>query len=199
MSKKKLLVIESSGRKQGSITREASDFFVRKLRESDDYEVRLRDLETTELPLIDNALIGAMFAPAEELTAEQESLLRRSNELIAELEWADEVMIASPIYNFGVPARLKAWIDQVCRAGKTFQYTEGGPVGLLTAKKAYLVVASGGTPIGSDIDFASGYLQHIMKFIGITETHLIRADGSKNDPENILERTQDQINQLLVV
>ena len=197
MSKKKLLVIESSGRKQGSITREASDFFVHKLGQTDEYEVRLRDLETTDLPLIDNDLIEAMFTPEGELIAEHELLLKLSNELIAELEWADEVLIVSPIYNFGVPARLKAWIDQVCLAGKTFQYTENGPSGLLTAKKAYLVVASGGTPIGSDIDFASGYLKHIMKFIGITETHLIRADGSKNDPENILQRTHEQINQLL--
>lgn len=197
MSKKKLLVIESSGRKQGSITREASDFFVRRLKQTDDYEVRLRDLETTDLPLIDNALMGAMFTPEEELSTEQQSLLRLSSELIGELEWADEIMIASPIYNFGVPARLKAWIDQVCRAGKTFRYTENGPVGLLSARKAYLVVASGGTPIGSDIDFASGYLQHIMKFIGIEETHLVHADGSSNDPESILQRTQEQINQLV--
>lgn len=197
MSRINLLVIESSGRKSGSITREASDFFVNKLRESNDYEVRFRDLEVTDLPLINNDLIGAMFSPAESLSGEQKELLKLSEELIAELKWADEILIASPIYNFSVPARLKAWIDQVCRAGMTFKYTENGPVGLLDIKKAYLVVASGGTPIGSEIDFASGYLQHIMKFIGVGEISLVRADGSKNDPEEILQRTQEQINQLL--
>ncbi|MEQ9022759.1 MAG: NAD(P)H-dependent oxidoreductase [Pseudomonadales bacterium] len=197
MKRNNLLVIESSGRKIGSITRETSDFLVNKLKELNDYEVRFRDLEITDLPLIDNKLIGAMFSPAESLSGEQKELLKLSEELIAELEWADEILIASPIYNFSVPARLKAWIDQVCRAGITFKYTENGPVGLLKVKKAYLVVASGGTPIGSEIDFASGYLQHIMKFIGVSETHLVRADGSKNDPKEILQRTHEQINQLL--
>ncbi|MEX2366198.1 MAG: NAD(P)H-dependent oxidoreductase, partial [Pseudohongiellaceae bacterium] len=113
------------------------------------------------------------------------------------LKWADELLIASPIYNFSVPARLKDCIDQVCRAGITFKYTENGPSGLLEVKKAYLVVASGGTPIGSEIDFASSYLQHIMKFIGVSETYLVCADGSKNDPENILQRAHEQINQLV--
>ncbi|MEQ9209076.1 MAG: NAD(P)H-dependent oxidoreductase, partial [Pseudomonadales bacterium] len=127
MKRNNLLVIESSGRKIGSITRETSDFLVNKLKELNDYEVRFRDLEITDLPLIDNKLIGAMFSPAESLSGEQKELLKLSEELIAELEWADEILIASPIYNFSVPARLKAWIDQVCRAGITFKYTENGP------------------------------------------------------------------------
>ena len=198
MSKKNLLVIVSSGRKNGSITRDSSEFFINKLNEVADYEIRYRDLESTDLPLINNDLIGAMFAPVEDLSADQKSLLKLSEELIAELKWADEVLIASPIYNFGVPARLKAWIDLVCRAGITFKYTEHGPLGLLEAKKAWLIVASGGTPIGSEIDFASGYLRHIMNFIGISDTQLVKADGSKNNPQEILQRTHEQINQLLV-
>lgn len=197
MSAKKLLVIKSSGRKTGSITRQASDFFVSRLKEKDDYDVRIRDLEETDLPLIDNDLIGAMFTPAEALDETQKTLLERSDELIEELVWADEILIATPIYNFSVPARLKAWIDQVCRAGITFKYTEKGPVGLLDINKAYLVVASGGTPIGSDIDFASGYLTHIMNFIGIEQTYLVHADGSANDSDKLIQSAHVQINKLL--
>jgi FMN-dependent NADH-azoreductase len=85
----------------------------------------------------------------------------------------------------------------VCLAGITFKYTEKGPVGLLDINKAYLVVASGGTPIGSDIDFASGYLTHIMNFIGIEQTYLVHADGSANDSDKLIQSAHEQINQLL--
>ena len=86
-------------------------------------------------------------------------------------------MIASPVYNFGPPAVLKAWADLVARAGTTFHYTATGPEGLLTGKKAYLALASGGTPVGSDIDFMSRWLTFFLGFLGITDVAIVAADG----------------------
>ena len=85
-------------------------------------------------------------------------------------------MISTPIYNFGIPASLKAWIDQIARAGLTFNYTPNGPVGLMEGKRAVIAIASGGTQVGSDIDWASSYLRHIMGFIGITDVEFVAAD-----------------------
>ena len=101
-----------------------------------------------------------------------------------------------PIYNFGVPAALKAWVDQVARAGVTFKYTENGPQGLLEGKRAILVVASGGTAAGSDIDFASGYMQHVMGFIGITDVTVITADQMMMDTEAALAKATAQVDAL---
>ena len=85
-------------------------------------------------------------------------------------------MIGVPVYNFGIPASLKAWVDLVARARETFRYSENGPVGLLEGKKAYILLASGGTPVGSDVDFASNYLKFILGFLGITDVTVIAAD-----------------------
>jgi len=99
-----------------------------------------------------------------------------SDELIAELQWADIVIIATPIYNFSVPSALKAWIDHVCRAGKTFNYTEAGPKGLLANKQGILVITSGGVPVDSSVDFATPYLRQVLSFIGVTDVQTVSAD-----------------------
>ena len=89
---------------------------------------------------------------------------------------ADVWVIATPIYNFGVPASLKAWIDQIARARLTFRYTEQGPQGLLQGKKVYILVATGGTEVGSAIDFATPWLKFVLGFLGITDIEVIAAD-----------------------
>ena len=94
-----------------------------------------------------------------------------------ELVAADVVVIGTPIYNFSIPASLKAWVDMVARARKTFRYTENGPVGLLSDKKAYIVVASGGVKVGSPADFATPYLRHALSFVGITDVDVDSRSG----------------------
>ena len=89
---------------------------------------------------------------------------------------ADALVITAPIYNFTVPAQLKLWIDQVARIGRTFSYTEQGPIPLLPDRPTFLVVASGGTPIGSPIDFATPYLRHVLGFLGLRDLRLVEAD-----------------------
>ena len=117
--------------------------------------------------------------------------------MVAELEAADTIVIGVPIYNFGVPAALKAWVDMVCRARRTFAYTENGPVGLLDNKKAFLVIASGGTDSGSEIDFATGYLRHVLGFIGIHDVTIVDASGLMKDVDASLSRARGQISNRL--
>ena len=100
-----------------------------------------------------------------------------SDTLIAELQAADTIVISSPIYNFGVPASVKAWADLVARAGTTFKYTPDGPVGLLSGKKAVIAIASGGTKVGSQIDFMSNWLALFLGFIGVSDVTIVAADA----------------------
>ena len=106
-------------------------------------------------------------------------------------------MISSPIYNFGAPASVKAWADLVARAGTTFKYTENGPKGLLEGKKAYITIASGGTPVGSDIDFMSGWLTFFLGFLGIEVVEVIAADGIMGEDGNAkIDAAHDEIAKL---
>jgi len=127
--------------------------------------------------LITEDWIGANFTPADQRSDEQRQILALSDSLVDEIARADTLVIGLPIYNFSVPASFKAWIDLVARVGLTFAYTETGPKGLLTGKRAIIAVASGGTTVGSDADFATGYVRHVLGFIGITDVTLIAADA----------------------
>ncbi|MFT6975133.1 MAG: FMN-dependent NADH-azoreductase [Bermanella sp.] len=109
----------------------------------------------------------------------------------------DTLVLAAPIYNFSVPAVLKQWIDYVCRAGITFKYEATGPVGLTNIKRAFIITSSGGVPVGSPMDFASGYLEQICNFIGVQEVIHIDASGSKGDPQTIISAAKLQIDQVL--
>ena len=149
------------------------------------------------IPFVTEDWIAANVAPAEARTPEQESQLAVSDRLIAELKDADILVIGLPIYNFGPPAALKAWIDQVARARVTFRYSENGPVGLLEGKKAYLVVASGGTATDSAVDFATPYLRHVLGFIGIEDVTLIPADRQMVDAEAASDKAQRALHSAL--
>jgi FMN-dependent NADH-azoreductase len=167
-----ILHIDSSARLQGSVTRDLSSQIVAHL----GGDVIRRDLKDA-LPQITENWVNANFTPADQRDAVQTDTLALSDTLVNELRAADTIVIGVPIYNFGVPAALKAWIDLVARAGLTFKYTETGPVGLLEGKRAIIAIASGGTPMNSDIDFATGYLRHVLGFIGITNVDVIAADA----------------------
>ena len=193
-----ILQINSSARSEGSLSRQVSDYLVEVLQEKyADSELINRDLARSELPLVTEAHIGAYFTPADQRNEAQKQLLTLSDQYIAELKRAKTLVIAAPIYNFSVPAALKAWIDLVCRVGETFRYTDQGPQGLLNIDQAYLVVSAGGTEIGSDIDFNSAYLQQICRFIGIKESHVINVSGSKRDSNTVIKNAGQEIDQLL--
>lgn len=182
----KVLRIDSSVRGEGSVTRRVADALIAGLERSEGpIDLRVRDLASQPPRLLDPDWVKASFTPTEERGEAERAALAESDALVAELKAADLLVIGVPIYNFGIPAALKAWVDLVARARVTFRYTEQGPVGLLTGKRAYLAVASGGTPVGSAIDFATGYLRHVLGFLGITEVEVVAA-------ERVVARGEDE-------
>lgn len=188
-----ILRIDASARRQGSVSRDLTDSIIDRF--GPDTRVLTRDLATPP-PLIDEDWIGANFTPAPDRTPAQKEKLAISDELVAELQAADTLVIGLPIYNFSVPAAMKAWIDQVARAGLTFRYTADGPQGLLSGKRAIVAVASGGTEAGSEIDFATGYLRHVLGFIGITDVVFVKADRLMIDAEATLKSAAEQVEAL---
>lgn len=186
-----ILQIDASARVQGSTTRQLTA----KIAARFGGKVTHRDLSDA-IPQIDETWITANFTPADQRTKAQAAALALSDRLIAEIMAADVLVIGVPVYNFGVPAALKALIDQIARAGVTFKYSETGPKGLLSGKRAVLAVASGGTKVGSEIDFATGYLRHILGFIGITDVRIIAADALMADAEAALAKANKAIETL---
>ena len=184
-----VLRIDASARRDGSISRELTDKVLAQLNPATTVTRDLAD----GIPLITEDWIGANFTPADQRSAAQVETLALSDELVAELKAADAIVIGVPIYNFGVPAAMKAWIDQVARAGLTFQYSETGPKGLLEGKRAIVVVASGGTEAGSAIDFASTYMRHVLGFVGITDVELVTADRLMVDAEASMKTANAQL------
>jgi FMN-dependent NADH-azoreductase len=173
----RVLRIDASSRYERSITRQLTDDFVSQLDANHrEMQVEHFDLARAELPYINEDWITANFTPVDQRTPSQKQTLAQSDGMVNQLRQSDILVLGVPVYNFSVPAALKAWIDLVARAGVTFHYTENGPVGLLENKKAYVIVASGGTPIGSAIDFASGYLRHVLGFLGIHDVEVISAE-----------------------
>ena len=171
-----VLHIDSSIRSEGSVSRALSQRIIDRFEGA---TIIRRDLEDG-VPLIDGAWIGANFTPAADRTQAQKDALAASDAMVAELQAADVIVIGTPIYNFSVTAAMKAWIDLIARAGVTFKYSDTGPQGLLTGKRAIIAIASGGTPVDSEIDFAGRYIRHIMGFIGITDVEFVKADSLGN-------------------
>jgi FMN-dependent NADH-azoreductase len=191
-----ILRVDASARTEGSVSRDLTDRIISRFEAAGPVHVVRRDLAETPLPHVDAAWIGANFTPATERTAEQSHKLDLSDTLIAEIKAADVLLIGLPIYNFGVPASLKAWIDLVARVGVTFAYSETGPKGLLEGKRAIISVASGGTEVGSDYDFATGYLRHVLGFIGITDVIFVNADRLAIDAEATLNAAYASVERL---
>ncbi|CTQ48154.1 FMN-dependent NADH-azoreductase [Jannaschia donghaensis] len=187
-----ILRIDSSAKAEGSTTRKLLDEIEARVGTAD---IR-RDVGGEALPQISGTWVAANFTAPDDRSDDQRQALALSDSLIDEIKAADTLLIGVPIYNFSVPGALKAWIDLICRAGVTFKYTDTGPVGLLEGKRAVLAVASGGTPVGSDIDFATGYMKHILGFIGITDVEVVAADRQGADAEAAAARADAQIAEL---
>ena len=167
-----VLSINSSARHTDSASRKLTAQIVQTLNPE---KTTVRDLSHA-IAHIDEAWVGANFTPADNRTDAQKDVLAFSDTLVDELIAADVIVIGLPVYNFGVPAAMKAWVDQVARVGRTFHYTENGPVGKLTGKKAIVAFASGGTELGAQNDFASTYLRHVLGFIGITDVTFVTSE-----------------------
>ncbi|WP_347310900.1 FMN-dependent NADH-azoreductase [Defluviimonas sp. SAOS-178_SWC] len=192
----RILRIETSIKGEASVSRKLTDRLLSRLTTAHPgAKVTERDL-SQGVPAIDAAWIGAVFTPASDRTSEQAQIAAYSDRLLDEVKAADILVIALPVYNFGVPAQLKSWIDHLARKGETFVYTDKGPEGLLKNKRAIVALSSDGTRIGSEIDFASGYLRHMLGFFGITDVEFVAADAMVFDPEKTLKAAEAQVDAL---
>lgn len=188
-----ILRIDGSMRRTGSISRQITDEVIDHLTsQAPGAKLRTRDL-ADPLPHVTEDWINANFTDPDERTEAQKQTLAQSDDLVSELEDADTIVMGLPIYNFGVPAAVKTWIDLIARARRTFKYTETGPEGLLTGKTAYIVVASGGTGMGTEIDFATDYLKFALAFVGIKDVTVIDASAHMKGLDEALGRARAQI------
>lgn len=187
-----ILKVVASARTEDALSREVARYLVQKLGEP----VTTRDLVASPLPTLSPADLVAVHGSHHNGEASTEAHLALSETLINELRSATTLVIATPMYNFAVPSYLKQWIDYVCRAGVTFRYTKQGPEGLLNIDQAYLITATGGTPVGGAWDFASPYLEHVCRFLGIPSVIHIEASGSKGSRETVLAEALEQVDRL---
>ncbi len=193
----RVLEISASGRVNGSASRELTRDLIAALGDRyGDVETVRRDL-SEGIPFVGETWIAANFTPDELRTDTQRQALAFSDSLVTELKSADILVIGVPVYNFSIPAALKAWIDMIARARLTFRYTENGPKGLLEGKKAYLVVATGGVPVESAADFATPYLKHALAFVGITDVDVIAADKLNSQPQKSMDAARTRIAELV--
>jgi FMN-dependent NADH-azoreductase len=129
---------------------------------------------------LEEAKLQSFFTPAESRTPEQQAAAKHSDDAIQEIKDADVIVIGAPLYNFGIPSTLKAWVDHIARAGITFRYTATGPEGLITGKKVYVAMSSGGIYSegpSAGYDFVAPYLKAVLGFLGMTDVTVVRAEG----------------------
>jgi len=183
-----ILQVNSSARRENSHSTRLAARLVDRLREVDpEATLAVRDLAVTPHPVLDEEALGALFTPASQRSPEQASRVALDDALIAEIEAADVVVLGVPMYNFGVPAQLKNWIDAISRAQVTFRYTASGPEGLLQGKKAYVALTRGGKYRNTSADTQVPYLRTVLAFLGMTDVHFVYAEGLAMGPD--AERT----------
>jgi FMN-dependent NADH-azoreductase len=180
----KVLKINSSLYSQGGQSSQLASQFVDALRERDPGLALVeRDLALEPVPHLDAARFQAFLAKPEERTAGQREVAEFSDALIRELRDADVLVLGLPMYNFGLPSQLKSYFDHVARAGVTFKYTDQGPVGLLTGKKAYVFATRGGLYAGTARDTQTAYVRDFLAFLGISEVEFTYAEGMAMGPQ----------------
>ncbi|BBB64534.1 FMN-dependent NADH-azoreductase [Undibacterium sp. YM2] len=196
-----ILQINSSARAQASHSTQLANSLVEALLEtSSGATVNVRDLGSNPHPILDETALQALFTPADQRTAEQQARVALDDALIAEIQAADVVVLGAPMYNFGISAQLKNWIDAISRAQVTFRYTANGPEGLLTGKKVYVVLTRGGLYRNTPNDTQMPYLKTFFGFLGMTDVEFVYAEGLAMGPDAekaSLAAAHQQINDLL--
>ena len=199
-----ILQINSSARADGSHSSRLAGAIVQRLQASQPKSAHtsltVRDLGRTPHPELNETALQALFTPPEARSPEQAARVALDDALISEIQAADVVVLGVPMYNFGVPAALKNWIDAISRAKVTFQYTAKGPEGLLKGKKVYVALTRGGQYRNTPSDTQVPYLQTVFAFLGMTDVQFVYAEGLAMGPEAeqlALASAQSQIEEAL--
>jgi FMN-dependent NADH-azoreductase len=181
---KTLLIVNSSPRPD-SVSRRLTRHYAEQWQAlNPDGRMIERDVASDPPPFVTHSWIEAAYTPVEQRSQEQSANLALSDKLIEEVAAADEIVLGVPMHNFSIPATLKAWIDMITRAGRTFRYGANGAQGLIPSKKVVAVVSQGGSyGQGSAADFQVPYLRHMLAFIGLTDVEVVRADRQGMGPE----------------
>ncbi|WP_437610888.1 FMN-dependent NADH-azoreductase [Erwinia sp. V71] len=186
----KVLVLKSSILAGYSQSGQLADFYAEEAKAAGN-QVTVRDLAANPIPVLDGELVGALRPSDAQLTPRQQEALALSDELIAELQAHDTVVIAAPMYNFNIPTQLKNYFDLIARAGVTFRYTEAGPEGLVKGKRAVIVSSRGGIHKDTPSDLLTPYVKLFLGFIGITDVNFVFAEGIAYGPEVATKATTD--------
>lgn len=201
-----ILRIDSSSRSQGSHSRQLGDYFESVwLQHHPQDRILRRDLATDSPPTISQQMITGFFTPPEQRTDELRSAVSLSDHLIEELQSADILMITVPMYNFSVPAALKAWVDQIVRIGKTFSFEGSSFTGLVTVKRAFVFCSYGaqgyiGDGPMTEFNFLEPYLRLLLSFLGISEIQFFSIEGTTGDSATVntsTQQVQKQIDQAI--
>jgi FMN-dependent NADH-azoreductase len=173
-----ILQVNSSARADNSHSTRLANTIVQRLQASQaQTALTVRDLGRTPHPMLDETALQALFTPADQRTPEQAARVALDDALIAEIQAADVVVLAVPMYNFGIPAQMKNWIDAIARVKVTFQYTANGPEGLLKGKKVYVALTRGGLYRNTPNDSQTPYIQTFLAFLGMTDVQFVYAEG----------------------
>lgn len=191
-----ILRVEASGRREGSRSRLLTGRLIDRLVAAHPgAEIVTRDL-ADGIPFVDDAWIAAKSKAPEDRNAKEQAAMSTSEALIDELRAADVLVLGTPIYNYGMPAALKAWIDQVVRNGITFATGPDGTVGYLSGRKVYVAVASGGTELGGARDYFSEYLRFILSLVGMHDITFIAGDALSRGGEAKLQGALEAVDAL---
>lgn len=193
-----LLFVKSSVFGDGGQSSKLADHLIQRWTASHaDAQVIVRDLVDQPIAHFDLNAISALSTDAAERSPDQQEIAALSDTLIGEVQRADAIVIAAPMYNFAVPSQLKAWFDQIARNGVTFRYTENGPEGLLDDKPVYILATRGGQYHEAGLDYQVPWLKLILGFVGLNNVEVILAEGlNMGDAEQSIQAAQSAINAL---
>lgn len=198
---KTLLQLNSSIFSSGGQSTQLADQFVTAWQANEpDTQVIVRDLAHAPIPHLDAQRVLAFFAQPETRTMKQQAYVAESDVLIKEIQQSEIIVIGLPMYNFGIPSTLKAYFDQIARAGVTFRYTENEPEGLLTGKKVYVFAARGGVYAGTPLDSQTNYVRDFLGFLGLNKVEFVYAEGlnmGESAKETALAEAKQQLTALV--
>ena len=193
----KFYQIDSSARKDGSTSRALAKKLLDKIKKPED-EVIYRDLDD-EMVFVSGLTESGMKIEEKDRNEHHKKMFELSDKLVSELKDSDIIIISAPIYNYGPPATLKAWADLAARVGETFRFKpDGRREGLLSNKRAFLVITSGGTKLNSNEDFLTPWLKFILNFFGIEKVDVVCADQMALDYEKSIKDAETQIENISI-
>ena len=191
----KIYQIDSSARKDGSTSRALAKKLLDRIKKPED-EIIYRDLDD-EMVFVSGLTESGMKIEEKDRNEHHKKMFELSDKLVSELKESDIIIISAPIYNYGPPATLKAWADLAARVGETFRFKpDGRRVGLLSNKRAFLVITSGGTKLNSNEDFLTPWLKFILNFFGIEKVDVVSADQMALDYEKSIKDAEMQIEKI---